>query len=277
MTRVRTTEVIRSCLVALLGIAGLCTAPGNAAAGAPSAADLKMTKPIDISTFKGTPVVLQDQATQTVVVVIRQEESPYLITFAGTRRLLFEQEQIGFSMDGSTWNTVTWAPRSRFRAQANVETKDNGFTLTCAANDVFELTPLAPADAQAVLAKAEFRSTAILRVPAALARDETGTYYFVDQLRARFGGEGYRVFVGKRGKMKQLPLVDLAIDDAGMVFATKTGELRLTIDAGKDRSATWNVKAKTKVLKWLDPDTASYLIHRELGIYTGFGTLCDDR
>jgi hypothetical protein len=277
MMQFRCAVFARSCVVALLGIGALCGAAGNAAAGAPSAADLKMTKPIDISTFKGTPLVLQDKATQTVVVVFRQEESPFLNTFAGTRRLLFEQEQIGFTMDGATWNTVTWAPRSRFRAQANVEAKDSGFSLTCAANDVFELTLLPPADAQAVLTKAEFRSTAILRVPAALARDETGTYYFVDQLRVRFGGEGYRVFVGKRGKMKQLPLVDLAIDDAGMVFATKSGELRLTIDAGKDRSATWNVKAKSKVLKWLDPDTASYLIHRELGIYTGFGTLCDDR
>lgn len=264
-------------MIALLGLVGLTGPVGNAAAGVPSTADIKMTKIIDISTFTGTPFVLIDKATQTVVVVFKQDTSPYLVTFAGTRRQLFEQEQLGFSMDGALWDTITWAPRSRFRAQASIESRADGFVHTCGADDVFELTPLAPADAQAVLTKGEFRSTAILRVPAALARDETGTYYFVDKLRAQFGGEGYRVFVGKRGKLKQLPLVDLAIDDAGMVFATKSGEFRLTIDNGKDRSATWNVKSKTKVLKWLDPEAASYLIHRELGIYTGFGALCDDR
>ncbi len=62
-----------------------------------------------------------------------------------------------------------------------------------------------------------------------------------------------------------------------MVFETKTGSIRHTLDKHNERTVTWNVKNRVKALKWLDPDGAQYLIKRELGIYAGFVTLCDDR
>ncbi len=51
-----------------------------------------------------------------------------------------------------------------------------------------------------VLANATFRSSAVVRQMALLARDAAGIYYFVDRIRDK--NSGFRVFVGKRGKLK---------------------------------------------------------------------------
>ena len=53
--------------------------------------------------------------------------------------------------------------------------------------------------------------------------------------RKVYGGKGYRVFVGKKGAMKQLPLTDVASDSAGDVFSTKTGDLRLVRNSENDK------------------------------------------
>jgi hypothetical protein len=107
-----------------------------------------------------------------------------------------------------------------------------------------------------------------------------GIYYYVDKLSERHGGKAYRVFVGKRGAMKQVPLVDIAMDSAGQVFSTKTGDLRLvdsfqTQDGAKKQS-TWVKGSKKTELFILDLDVNSVVIFKELGIYKLVGGICDN-
>ncbi len=276
-TRLRFLNTTR-CAALLVSVlcAGVCTPMTVAHAGTPSAADIKLTKVIDITTVKGDLTALRDPQSNTIVLVYRDGFDEQRI-FVGNGNQFFEQIVIGFVGNPPNLTITIVAPRARPRPRTIFEISDGKYTFTCDEKDVVSLVNLTPSEVAKVLANATFRTSALVRSTAVLARDAAGIYYFVDRLLVEFGGSGFRVFVGKRGKLKQLPLVDVADDEAGMVFETKTGEIRLTVDKNKARNVTWNVRGKAKELTWLDPESASYLIKRELGIYAGFGTLCDDR
>ena len=197
----------------------------------------------------------------------------------GTSTQLFEQEINGRGIDSSEkWSFAIASPRSRgFKnLEALVTFSKAKFTVSCTTEETVPAwTPLSEAEAQAVVKKATFRTSALVHRPVVLARDEAGIYYYVDRLRDDLGGQGYRVYAGKRGALKQMPLRDVAIDSGGMVFATKKGELQLTLNTPS--GAVWNSKGKARTLKVLDLVTESYLIHRELGIYSAFGAACDEQ
>lgn len=269
----------------LAGVLALATVIrfGDAAAGVPNAADVKLTKLIDITTVKGKMTALQEPSTKTIILLFHDPERYERISrvFLGSSTQLFEQAITGSGIDGSEkWHVVIAAPRSRAdkNSEAVVTFNNATFTLWCTTDETTPaLIPLSEAEAQAVLKKATFRTSGIVRRSVALARDAAGVYYYVDRLRDDLGGQGYRVYIGKRGALKQMPLRDVAIDSAGMVFATKKGEFRLTLDTGSSSTATWNNKGKALNLKVLSTFAESYLIHRELGIYTAFGAACDDQ
>ena len=61
-----------------------------------------------------------------------------------------------------------------------------------------------------------------------LARDEKGTYYFVDHLRE--AKRDFHLWVGPRGAMKQQQMTNIVSDSVGDIFATKSGELRLVLN-----------------------------------------------
>jgi hypothetical protein len=117
-----------------------------------------------------------------------------------------------------------------------------------------------------------------VRRPYLLGRDDSGVYYYVDVIAKQYGGKGFRVFVGKKGAMKEMPLTDVASDSAGDVFATKSGDLRLVGGRGGagDRKVTWIRGGKRTEVIWLDLDVNSRLIFRDLGIYKFTGTICDN-
>ena len=268
--------LIRFGIVALLGLGGRTVSVGNAVAGVPSAADIKLTQVIDVNTINGDLTALEDPQSNTLVLIYREAQAAPRV-LVGNGRLFFEQV---FRLSTTDFPDIAFymvAPRARPDGRTALSFTGGKYTYTCDGDgkDTVALTTLPPMKLAKALDKATFRSSALVRRTAMLARDAAGIYYFVDRLRDE--SSGFRVFVGKRGKLKQLPLVDVADDEAGMVFETKTGELRLMMDKNKERTVTWSVKDKAKALKWLDPDGASYLIKRELGIYAGFGTLCDDR
>src|SRR5262249_29526845 len=137
-----------------------------------------------------------------------------------------------------------------------------------------ELTELTGDKARAVLDKAKFLSSGILRVPHLLARDDSGVYYYVDRIAELYGGKGYRVFVGRKGAMKQMPLIDVASDSAGEVFATKSGDLRLVRNRkSDDETIAWVKGGKHTELVFLDTDDNLALIFKDLGLYSFLGTL----
>jgi hypothetical protein len=118
-------------------------------------------------------------------------------------------------------------------------------------------------------------------MPERLLRDDTGTYYLVDRLRTKDPTDrrDFRVFVGPRGNMKQMPLKDIVDDSEGLILATKNGNLRLIAGSGRQENK-WVKGEKSTALIEIDLDRfdTARLIYTDLGPYTGqrLGTPCDD-
>lgn len=229
---------------------------------------------VDVSAFKDKLQVFQDADGGTYVVLSPTTSDAR--AWYGTGKALYEQVIVSRSRNGAAWDLATWAPRIAELRPGSIQRRaDGAVRKTCDGKDDAVLTEITGDKAQAILAKSAFFGPALARRAHLLARDDAGVYYYVDRLSKHHGGKGYRVFVGKKGAMKQRPLTDIASDSAGQVFSTKTGELRLvTGDAGS--SARWIKGAKRTDLVMLDVDVNSPLIFRDLGIYSFLGTLCDN-
>ena len=246
--------VIASCLIATV-----------------AAADPKPTE-IDSKPFKDRLMLFQDAQGGTYAVL--RDASPRV--FYGTGKQLYEQIVTGSGANEDQWSIGTWAPRvHEIRPGQILRMEDGSFKRDCDGLDDAGLTAVVGEKATKLLASVKLMSPATTRIPYLLARDDAGVYYYVDKLRK---GDGYRVFVGKKGAMKQMPLSDVAIDMAGAVFSTKTGDLRLvrSTDSGEKESVKWVHGEKGTDLHFLDVDAASVLIFKDLGIYGFLGTLCDN-
>jgi hypothetical protein len=231
-------------------------------------------KPVDVSAFRDKLIVLEDGQGGTYVVM--HDGGSSRIWF-GTGTTLYEQIGRGYSADGDAWDITVWAPRVTNLQPGSVQRQPDGsFHRWCGSEHDLPLKPVTADRVKTVLSRMQIMSASAIRASYLLARDDAGTYYYVDRLRQSSGGGGYRVFVGKKGSMKQLPLTDVATDAAGDVFATKTGEVRFVHDSGEKQTATWIHGSDKIVLSLLDVDVASRLIFKDLGIYTFLGTLCDD-
>src|SRR4029077_10997904 len=78
-------------------------------------------------------------------------------------------------------------------------------------------------EARTVIQHATFLPPLWQRQAHLLARDDDGVYYYIDELREEYGGNGFRVFVGQKGAMKELAMTNVVADSAGEIYATKTG------------------------------------------------------
>jgi len=246
-----------------------------AAFGATATAEPK-PKPVDIKPYKDKAQVFQDAHGGTYVVAQGDET----VVFYGTGKLLYQQRIQGRGSDGDahTWSISLDTPRIADLRYGSIDRKPDGTYLkSCDGKDDAVLSELVGDKAKAVLEKSQFLTSAMLYVPVLAARDDAGIYYYVDRLAKEYGGKGYRVFIGKKGAMKLMPLTDVAVDSAGEVYATKTGDLRLV--HGHDAiqpGAQWVKGGKAVPLIQLDVDVNSPLIFSEFGVYTFLGTICDN-
>lgn len=228
---------------------------------------------VDIKPIRDKLIVLADAAGGTYVV----KPGPDSRMFFGTGKTLYEQVVVGRSANGDGWSVDVWAPRVPSMQPGSVMRHPSGtFEKFCGSEDKTGLSLVTGDKAKSVLDRSQFMTTAIVRAPHAFFRDDRATYYYVDVVRQQYGGKGFRVFVGKKGAMKQLPLADTASDSAGEVFSTKSGDLRLVLADGQPKSGTWIKGAKKTELVVLDTDRDSPVIFKELGIYGFMGTICDD-
>ena len=236
-------------------------------------------RPVDVKALKAKPIVLQDAQGGTYV-VFRDDDAK--VFYGPNAKAVYEQLIIGSSSNGEGgWEFNTWAPRVPDGAHlGSIERKNDGaFQKSCGGKDDVGLSEITGDKARIVLDKAQFLTMGIIRVPHLFARDDSGVYYYVDRLAKVYGGKGYRVFVGRKGAMKQLPLTDVASDSAGDVFSTKTGDLRLVRNnenENKKETMTWVKGERRTELVFLDADLNSVVIFKDLGLYTFLGTLCDN-
>lgn len=205
--------------------------------------------------------------------------------FYGDGKTFARVPVVGGGKNGTEqWNASLWDPRARGTSlqHASVDMQEAGkkFSVTCAKRTT-PLNPVPAEEATKVLAGATFTPPIFTRLPERLLRDDEGTYYLVDRFRTddRADRRDFRVFVGPRGNMKQLPLKDIVDDTEGMILATKTGNLRLITREGKAESR-WVKGQKTTPLTEVDLGRAETgrLVYLDLGPYTGqrLGTPCDD-
>jgi hypothetical protein len=252
---------------------------------APAAAD-PAPKAVDIKSFKDKLVVLKDANGGYYAVAYERDEEPHI--FYGTAKVLHEQLYEGpRSRNGDGWSVAIQAPRTEYPFMAHFERlKDGGGYRVYCGNDPKKhknigLTQITGDEAKKILDKSQFLTTAVIRRPHMLARDDRGVYYYVDVLRDVYGGNGHRVYVGKKGAMKLLALQDIASDSAGEVYSTKTGDLRLVRYNDRDSNQTkptaqWIRGEKRTELIYLDIYMNQQLVSRDLGIYQYSQTICGD-
>lgn len=250
-------------------------------------ADTPKHKAVDISEYKDKLQVFTDAAGGTYAVHYAPGGKSHIFYGEGTS--LYRQMVVGGGSNGAAWNVETYSPRVWRSLRASIERREDGtFRKYCADNgpeEFIDLTLLGDDAAKKVIAKSKFLSSATMYVPYGLARDEKGVYYFVDMLTTDYGGKGYRLWIGKKGRMKQVPLADISDDTAGAVFSTKTGDLHFVVetqlgeegDGGRSEGASWVRGEKTTTLTPLNAYANSWLIHSELGIYKFIGTLCENQ
>ena len=149
---------------------------------------------------------------------------------------------------------------------------------TCAVRCVETTTQLSvvPADkAKAMVHAAKFGPSPQKHLPYALARDDRGTYYYVDHGATQQTERSFRLFRGPSGNMQLQKMTNVVSDSEGDVFSTSTGSLRLIL--GRNESS-WVETEKPRKLVLVPWEKNLRVIYTELGVYTGqrLGTPCDD-
>lgn len=190
----------------------------------------------------------------------------------GDGKVFWAQRVYGGQSQGEvSFDKLFWEPRVP-RGQASFWLKHGVYTLECGERKT-AFNPTETEKAKAILASAKFQAPRWTRRAYALARDESGTYYYVD--RARDDDiKDFRLWAGPRGQLKPLQMTNIVSDSEGDVFATRSGELRLVLDK---QQSFW-VKGKARLtLKLIPLEDNVRLIYSELGVYAGepLGTPCD--
>jgi hypothetical protein len=231
---------------------------------------------VDVKAIKDKLLVFEDAQGGTYLVL---PGSDARVFFAANGKQAYEQIVVTRGTNGDAWSIGTWAPRISGTSPATIQRKEDGTFERWCGNEGPTPLKATPADrAKLLLGKLQFVQSAITRRAHLFARDDAGVYYYVDEVAKAYGGQGFRVFVGKKGAMKQLPLTDVARDTAGEVYATKSGDMRFVIDNTdpKKDTASWVKGDKKSPLSLLDVDANSRIIWGELGVYSFLGTPCDE-
>ena len=191
--------------------------------------------------------------------------------FYGDGKTMYRQRVFGGGSDGAagTWDYSFWSPRVK---GASLDFHNNKYTLDCDGTST-ELKKLADADAKKMMDAAVWKKPFWHRQAQFLARDDEGTYYYVDRMRDEYGGKGHRIFAGQKGAMKELPMTNIVSDSKGEIYSTKRGELRFVTATD---AATWINGTNHTQLTIVPVEDNVPMIYRDLGVYEGtLGTPCD--
>jgi hypothetical protein len=160
-------------------------------------------------------------------------------------------------------------------SRVTVDRKANTCTVTCGRRTT-PFTLMEPAKARELLLKATYAPSPQAFEPYALLRDGKGAYFLVEKSTASSGQNGYRIFIGPRGRMKPQQMLNVVADSQGEIFSTKGGDLQLVLD--REQPSLWVVKNRKQKLRSVPLEENRQLVYNELGVYTGarLGTPCDD-
>jgi hypothetical protein len=195
--------------------------------------------------------------------------------YFGDAAALWALRVIGGGSDGEgNFSRTFWEPRAKARWQASFERKGGAYALQCGDKAV-PFVPAGEADAARVRKEARFHEAPWARRAGSIARDAAGSYFYVDVSRLEGGEPEPRLYVGRKGAMRHVPLQDAIVDQAGEVYLAEEGRLALP----RGGPAEWvSPSAKTPLTPLVVEDQAAF-IYGALGVYAGerLGTPCDGR
>jgi hypothetical protein len=170
----------------------------------------------------------------------------------------------------SFYNIYQFTPNAWLR----IDTRNNTCELRCSSRST-KLKRASRAEVARILARAVYQPSPHQRWPHALARDNKGTYYYVDRGVTPETQRDFRIYIGPRGRTTRQRMKDIVADSEGEIYSTDKGDLRLVL--GKAH-AVWMTKNKKQELLWLPVQKNLPLIYNELGCYLGvrLGLPCDD-
>jgi hypothetical protein len=242
-------------------------------------------EPVDLGALRDTLLVLTDGQKHYIAVdpAMPQRDD---IFYSGDGKVFARVPHGSGGRSGTeSWSNSFWDPRVMLTggSPGSVWMQDSGakYEVNCAKKTT-TLHALPADEARKLLATATFTERVWTRRAEKLLRDDTGVYFFVDRFLSKdpLDRRDFRVFVGPKGAMKQLPLKNIVDDDQGMILATKGGNLRLITGPERKLEGKW-VQGKTVTpLVEIDLDRydSGHLVYMDLGPYSGLrlGTPCDD-
>ena len=249
-------------------------------AGATARADSK--KPadeVDIQGIKSRLVFLHDGRGHYVALVPFDSDAPM---FYGDGKTFYQQRVFGYSHNQGegTASLNYWAPTSVPRG-GEISLASGVWTVRCSDRKT-PLMTLDELETGKLLGRAVFKKVMWKRQAHGLARDDDGTYYYIDRLRDdRSTAEqwddphpptGFRLFIGRKGKLREQKITDSAVDSKGIVLTTRSG--RISIDESAKR-VVWSKGKKREELVHLQVEDNVLLIYRDLGLYGKLGVPCD--
>ncbi len=260
--------------VLVLAAASALAAPARAADKAPAEPD----QPLDVGDAKAKLKLSDGKGHYLWLVPFGDTDSPTLYSGDGGKNFYAQRVYGGGSSgDGrkpeDNFDRVFWDPRAHAPYKASFGYRDQKYTVQCEER-ITELKPVADADATKIAAAAKLWKPRWKHRAYALARDNTGRYYYVDVGRDD-DSKQFRLYAGTKGSLKLQKMTNVVSDSAGDIFATKSGSLRLILNKGE---SLWEQSGKKEKLVLLPVDDNHVLIYTDLGVYTGLplGTPCDD-
>lgn len=263
---------------------GLFIIAAVAAGGAAARAEAPKKKPaadeVDIQAVKSRMVFLHDGRGHYMAVVPFDDDAP---VFYGDGKTFYLQRVWAYSHDlaAGRQSLSYWAPTSLPRG-GELSLEENRWTVRCSDHHT-PMVKLDETETAKLLARAVFKKWLWKRQAAALGRDDDGTYYYVDRIRDdRPSSEswadphpptGFRLFIGRKGKLREQAVTDTSIDSKGLVLISKNGNL--VVDDSSKR-LVWTKGKKREELVYLPIDENAMLIYRDLGLYGRLGIPCDD-
>lgn len=186
--------------------------------------------------------------------------------FHGNIAGLYLQRLGGAGRNGTKLDYTFWDPRFVDGWQRTISVDGDSVTVQCGDKSK-PYKPLTAKEIGDVLKHPLFEAR-IMHTAIALASDANGVYYYVDRdLRAK-PAKGYRLFVGKKGKMALVPLEDVIEGEAATSYLSASGKLVVT-----DKAAEWSGAKLDLTNLYLKAP----MVFSELGVYPqALGTPCDE-
>jgi hypothetical protein len=244
--------------------------------GAPAATWVDEPEPLPRSVKDRLYVLTDDAGLYIALVPFQGIDTPL---YAGDGKRMYRQRVVGGGQEGRlAFDRVFWEPRVRRGAESVLAMRAAKGTLTCGTRSI-PLRVLGTGGTRKLLAQAEFFAPPFRRVPHLLARDDEGSYFYVDAARDPASGgpaepPDFRLRAGRKGSLGAVQLSDAIADPGGLVLVTAGGRL---VERGG--AAEWVSAASRVPLTTLDVRDAAPFIYGQGGPYAGarLGTPCDGR